>query len=113
MINYVHARDVLNMVKKKLAFEWDKFNTVKNWIKHQVRPYEVEEAFTDKNTYQVNDNIHSEIEFRYIILGKTKKHRLLFISFTIREGRIRPISCRDTNKKEVSIYEEKINSTKI
>lgn len=101
------------MSKKPLKFEWDKYNVVKNWVKHQVRPYEVEETFKDKNAILVDDELHSELEYRYILLGKTKKHRLLSIAFMIREKRIRPISCRDAHKKEVNIYEKKTNITEV
>ena len=40
-------------------------------------------------------------------VGKTKTGRLLFVVFTIRENRVRIISARDVNKKEVHLYEEK------
>ncbi len=107
----VHARDVLIMTKRKVKFEWDKYNTVKNWAKHTVRPYEAEEAFTDKQAIILEDEIHSQLESRYIIIGKTRKNRTLYIAFMIRSHRIRVISARNANKKEVKIYEEKANRT--
>ena len=39
-------------------------------------------------------------------MGKAKNKRLLFISFTVRFGRIRIISVRSANKKERGIYEK-------
>lgn len=44
-------------------------------------------------------------EERYGILAKANDEKVLFVSFTIREGKIRPISGRLANKKERMIYE--------
>src|SRR4051794_10017034 len=100
------------MSKKKHSFVWDAGNTTKLWVKHQVRPYEVEESFQDSNAVITRDDVHSLVEDRYILLGKTRKMRLLYIVFTVRAGRIRPISARSANRKEVAIYEE-VSSTKV
>lgn len=43
------------------------------------------------------DILHSGQEERYILLGKTKQQRLLFIVFTLRDAKIRVISARGTN----------------
>ncbi len=101
------------MKQKKAKYVWDKFNTVKNWMKHQVRPYEVEEVFTSNSAITLSDLLHSILEERYILLGRTRKNRVLYIVFVIRNKRIRPISFRDANKKEVKIYEEKIKNPNI
>ena len=53
------------------------------------------------------DIIHSGREKRYILLGATKTQRILFAVFTVRRGRIRIISARDLNKKELYLYEKK------
>jgi len=45
-------------------------------------------------------------EERYILLGETKKRRPLYTVFTIRDKKIRIISSRDVNKKEVGLYEK-------
>ena len=66
------------------------------------------------------DTLHSTVEERFIILGKTKKNRLLYAVFTKRKNKqnlpsdelkqslflrnkIRIISGRDINKKELKI----------
>lgn len=90
--------------RKPLFFEWDKGNLHKNYRKHQVTNIECEEAFFDKNKKMYNDVFHSGIESRFLLLGKTKKDRLLFIVFTMRANTIRVISARDTNKKEYKLY---------
>ncbi len=89
-------------------FIWDSGNKNKNWIKHKVTNEECEEAFFDDKKQTLKDIKHSQKENRYIILGKTKKGRLLFIVFTIRNKKTRVISARDLKKKEVKLYEKKI-----
>ena len=99
----------MRVVKDALEFEWDKGNSGKN-IKHKVEDKEAEEVFLDEKRFIFKDKIYSGKEERFRILGKTKKGRLLFIAFTIRSGKIRIISARDINKKEVYLYEKKVNS---
>jgi uncharacterized DUF497 family protein len=94
-------------IKEPYEFEWDKGNKDKNWLKHKVKNEECEEIFFDKKKKILKDVLHSGKEKRFIILGKTKKERLLFVVFTIRNKKVRVISARDVNKKEVILYEEK------
>lgn len=88
------------------SFEWDKGNIDKNLIKHKVSNLEAEEIFFDKNKIQSKDKLHSVIEKRYLIIGKTLKERLLIAVYTIRNNKIRIISIRDINKKEKTFYEK-------
>lgn len=92
--------------KRILEFEWDKGNIGKN-KKHKVEDKEAEEVFFDENKVTFRDIIHStEDEERLRIIGKTKKSRLLFIVFTKRGEKIRIVSARDINRKEVPLYEK-------
>lgn len=91
--------------KSVLEFEWDEGNIGKN-KKHKVEDKEAEEVFLDEGKVAFKDKLHSQKEERFIVLGKTKKDRLLYIAFTKRKKKIRIISARDINKKEVLIYEE-------
>ena len=61
----------------------------------------------------MEDIKHSEKEPRFILLGYTKKGRILFTVFIIRAKKIRIISSRDTNRKEENFYEEAISATKV
>jgi len=97
------------MGQKKLSFVWDAANSLKNWHKHQIRPFEAEEAFDDKFAQIATDPKHTEVEYRWILIGKTRKHRILYIAFTIRNKKIRVISMRSANKKEASQYEKTVN----
>ena len=92
--------------KEVYEFEWDTGNTNKN-IKHKVVDTEAEEVFFDQNKVVYKDVLHSRKEIRYILLGKTKTKRLLFVVFTKRKNKIRIISARVVNKKEVFLYEKK------
>ena len=92
-------------MRKIREFEWDEGNIGKN-IKHKVEDNESEEAFLDEGKVIFKDKLHSLGEERFIILGKTKKDRLLYLAFTKRGEKVRIISARDINKKEAHLYEE-------
>lgn len=89
------------------GFEWDAGNKQKSLVKHEVSNEECEETFFDYNKKIQKDILHSMNEERYVLIGQTKKRRLLYIIFTIRKNKIRVISARDINKKERKLYEEK------
>lgn len=89
-----------------LVFEWDEGNSFKSYFKHKVTIKEQEEAFFDKKKQTVKDRKHSGVENRFLLFAKTKKKRALIIAFTIRSGRIRCISARQMNRKEVEFYEK-------
>ena len=82
------------------GFLWDEGNKNKNFKKHNVNEAECEEVFFDTEKKILNDILHSNEENRFILIGKTKNKRYLFLVFTIREDKIRVISARDLNKKE-------------
>lgn len=54
------------------------------------------------------DPKHSEREERFLAIGKLRSSRHVFIAFTFRNERIRPISARYMHKTEVRKYEEEI-----
>ena len=94
------------VLPKPVIFQWDKGNIDKNWTKHKVTNKECEEIFFDKDKKVAKDIFHSKKEERYIILGKTKKGRVLYTVFTIRNNKIRVISSRNINRKEIKLYEK-------
>lgn len=89
-----------------LEFDWDQGNRTKSWIRHRVSAKEQEEAFFSKNKRVFKDLKHSQLEERFLLFAKTKKGRKIIIAFTIRNEKIRCISARPMNKKEVLLYEE-------
>lgn len=95
----------MKLFKQPLTFEWDKWNSEKP-KKHGLTPEETEEAFFDENKIIFGDWKHSVDEQRITLLGKTKKGRLLNITYTTRDDKIRVITARLINKKEVKLYEK-------
>jgi uncharacterized DUF497 family protein len=89
-------------------FDWDPGNNLKSIYKHNVALNESEEVFYDENIFILGiqkQPITSEM--RLAIIGSTSNNKILFISFTIRDSRIRIISARPASKKERRHYEEK------
>ena len=96
----------MKIFKEPVGFEWDKGNKNKNFLKHRVTDEECEEVFFDNQKRVSGDILHPNHEVRYILIGQTKKQRLLFVVCTTRKEKIRIISARDLNKKEKSLYEK-------
>lgn len=97
---------------KVIKFDWDEAN-ISHIGKHKVVQSEAEDIFFDENNVQNEDLGHSTAEERLLIIGKTAEGRLLYQIFTKRRNKIRVISSRDINKKEVYLYEKKVGSSKI
>ncbi len=88
------------------GFDWDRGNVDKNLDKHNVTNIEIEEVFFDQDILLYLNEKHSTIEVRYYCLGKTFIGRRLYISFTLRNNKIRAISARDMSKNERKIYDK-------
>lgn len=93
-----------------LEFNWDEGNSSKSWIKHKVSKEEQEQAFFVKEKIIVEDKKHSELEARFLLYSKTNKGKKIIIAFTIRtleqQQKIRPISARGMNKRELALYKK-------
>ena len=96
----------MKLLPRPTNFLWDKGNELKNESKHKVSKDECEEVFTDSKKKIARDIFHSSNEDRFIILGKTKRGRLLFVVFTMKDTYVRIISARDVNRKERPLYEK-------
>lgn len=81
------------------GFEWDRGNLEHIKI-HDVSYKECEDGFFNKPLLVNEDKAHSKLEERFQALGQTNNGRLLFVSFTVRNNKIRVISARDQNRKE-------------
>ena len=93
-----------DLLEDCVGFDWDEGNIDKNWESHRVAWWECEEAFFNRPRPIYPDEVHSQREQRFYILGQTNSGRWLFVSFTVRDERIRPISARDMNARERKIY---------
>ncbi len=87
------------------GFDWDKHNSEKIWLKHQVLPSECEQIFFNLPLVVAVAEKHSEKSIRYYALGHTDANRKLFVVFTVRAKKIRVISSRDMSRKERKEYE--------
>jgi hypothetical protein len=104
----------MHILKEPVEFEWDRGNKDKNWQKHKVSVEEIEEAVLSESKKIAKDFFHSKKENRYLLIGETKKQRILFIVFTLRKNKIRVISARDLNKqRERRLYEKTTQTTKV
>ena len=89
-----------------LKFEWDGTKAEANARKHGVRFEEAATAFGDTLSVTVSDPGHSLDEDRFLLLGMTRRNRLVVVSHTERAGTIRLISARVATVKERKGYEE-------
>lgn len=92
-------------------FEWDTGNLSKSEDKHGISTDMIESVFEDPSILALGEQFQPPVkdnEDRYGVIGKAHTTDILFVCFTIREGRIRAISSRSASKNERSIYDEKI-----
>lgn len=90
-----------------LKFDWDQWNVQKNEIKHGISKLEAESLFFDEYLVIFEDMIHStKSEKRWIGYGLSMNKRILMCAFTIRNKKVRIISCRAASRKERIIYEK-------
>ncbi len=90
-----------------LLFEWDPQKAEANFKKHGVTFAEASTVFFDVFAGIRDDPDHSESEERDIIIGMSKKLRIVIVVFTERNDVIRIISARLAVKNERKNYEEK------
>lgn len=90
----------------QFEFEWDDGNWTKNAKAHGVTAGEIEEAFWTGSAVAVGIQVSPAApEERFAIVGATSAGRILFVVFTVRDGRVRPISAREANRKQREHYE--------
>ena len=92
------------------GFQWDEVNREK-CAKHGVSLSEIEAVFFRPGLLVLEDTAHSTDEARFIVIGRSRAARPLFVCFTLRDtgGKrlIRPISARYMHDREVRAYEER------
>ena len=88
-----------------LEFEWDPGKAESNVSKHRVTFEEAATVLGDPLSMTVYDPDHSQDEDRYITMGTSSGGRLLIVSHTDRDDRIRIISARQATTRERKAYE--------
>ncbi len=93
--------------KDAFEFEWDDGNSSKSVTKHGIELTEVESVFELRLAAPMGEQVSQPIhEERLCIVGPSHKGRLISVVFTLRDGKVRPISSRKANRKEKTKYEE-------
>ncbi|MEQ9501569.1 MAG: BrnT family toxin [Deltaproteobacteria bacterium] len=91
-----------------IRFEWDVAKAAANASKHGVSFEEAATVFEDEHARLRNDPDHSDDEDRFILLGTSKRLRILVVAHCYRESDevIRIISARRATTREAKQYEE-------
>ena len=91
-----------------IDFEWDPKKAEINRQKHGVTFEEAQSVFYDEDALCIPDPDHSEKEQRFILLGFSKKARVLIVCHCFRnnDSVIRIISARKATKNETKQYGE-------
>jgi uncharacterized DUF497 family protein len=94
---------------KRLRFEWDERKATVNRRKHGVSFEEARTVFFDEDALLRPDEEHSEDEDRFVLLGLSKRLRMLVVCHCYRQGDevIRLISARRANAFERQQYEDR------
>jgi uncharacterized DUF497 family protein len=90
----------------KMEFEWDQDKAARNFKKHKVPFSEAASVFGDPLSSTFPDPDHSIKEDRFITIGTSERDRVLVVSHTDRQDRIRIISARKATRRERKTYEE-------
>ena len=86
-------------------FEWDSTKARINKRKHGISFETAARVFLDSNSLDEFDEIHSDDEERYKIIGKVQE--ILVVIYTERGDRNRIISARQADKHEEADYYER------
>lgn len=108
MAKFVYIQWLVNFFESYdlFIFDWDSGNSNKSQLKHGVDIEQIESCFLDDKIMVLGLQVEpKQTEERYGIIAKDASGKILFVCFTIRTGKIRPISGRLANKKEREIYE--------
>ena len=86
------------------GFEWDAGNSDKNWLRHEVRQAEAEQALLNRPLVLAMALKHAAKESPFLAFGRTDAARQLAVVFTVRANRVRVISARPLSRTERKVY---------
>ena len=89
-----------------LKFSWDDKKNELNKIKHGISFEEASSVFYDDDALLISDELHTDKEERFIIIGFSYKFNILVVCHCYRENDslIRIISARKATKNERKEY---------
>jgi uncharacterized DUF497 family protein len=92
-----------------IRFDWDPRKITANLKKHGVSFEEAQGVLFDENAIVYNNPDHFDEEDRFLIIGRSFKLRVLFVSYCYQpdDSVIRMISARKTTSKERFFYDRK------
>jgi len=92
--------------QKMMDFDWDPEKAKLNLKNHDGVSFdEATTVWEDLFNIELFDADHSIDENRFLMIGESSQHRLLLISFTERDDKVRIISARELTPKERRDYE--------
>jgi uncharacterized DUF497 family protein len=89
-----------------MEFEWDNAKAASNESKHGVPFAEAVTIFADPLALTGFDPGHSDDEDRFISMGTSAVGRVLIVSHTDRDDKVRLISAREASRRERRDYED-------
>jgi hypothetical protein len=89
-----------------MRFEWDPRKAERNLKRRRISFAEASTVFYDPLAKTIADPDHSATENRELTMGQSHAGRLLIVSHTQRQDRIRIISARLPTRRERRQYEE-------
>jgi hypothetical protein len=89
-----------------IRFQWDPHKAETNAQKHEISFAEAATVFQDSLACIFDDEDHADDEYRELIIGYSKRNRLVVVAFTEREEVIRIISARKADQDERETYEQ-------
>jgi uncharacterized protein len=83
---------------------WDPKKAETNLRKHGVGFPEAATLERDPRLMMTEDRLHSLDEERWVVIGVSNRGRVLRVTCTYRDGRMRPITARRATKRERNEY---------
>jgi hypothetical protein len=96
------------ILKTLVEFEWDDAKEAPNVRRHGVDFAEASSTFYDPLALLLSDEYHSDEEQRFIVLGMSRRDRLLVTVFAEHREAFRIISSRRATPREVRAHEERV-----
>jgi len=89
-----------------MLFDWDENKARTNERKHGISFLEAMTVFGDPNAVLMDDDIHSDEEDRFILLGLSRQTNLLMVCHCYKDkyDAVRLISARKANSREEKVY---------
>lgn len=86
------------------GLQWDEGNSEKTWARPEVSQAECEQLFLNRPIVVTFDDNHSNLERRFVALGRADSGRRQTVVFTVRGSLLRVISSRPMSRRERGIY---------